>query len=336
MAQKISIATENDAEQWNAAVESAHHSTLFHTWNWLKIVEKHTDTTLYPLMCYKGTTLVAIYPVFVQKKMHIHVALSPTSGAYLPYLGPVIPGIEAMKQDNKESLSLFVQEAVDDFLFSQLKCKYVRIRTPPRLNDARPFKWSGYEVDPLYTYRINLKNGKEQVWEGFEKKLRSNIKKAIKEGIRIQAGGREDIEFIHKSLSNRMTEQGLSTSGSIDYLYDLFDTFYPSNMKLFIALYEGQKVAGNIVLFHKDVVYSWVGLSKSDIRGLSPNDLVQWDTITWACNSGFDYYEIMDAGVDPRLRHFKSKYNPDIEIWYSALKYDSYHLKLLSNILKKT
>lgn len=51
MAFSINIALEEDAEQWDAAVHSALHSTLFHPWKWLKIEEKHTDTTFYPVMC---------------------------------------------------------------------------------------------------------------------------------------------------------------------------------------------------------------------------------------------------------------------------------------------
>jgi lipid II:glycine glycyltransferase (peptidoglycan interpeptide bridge formation enzyme) len=62
---------------------------------------------------------------------------------------------------------------------------------------------------------------------------------------------------------------------------------------------------------------------KAELKGISPNDLVQWEAINWACNNGYKYYEEMDAGDDPRLRHFKSKYNPELAIWYTAIKYSS-------------
>ena len=54
-------------------------------------------------MFYKGSHLVAIYPVFIQKQGMIQVALSPPSRSYMLYLGPVIAEYELLKQDKKES-----------------------------------------------------------------------------------------------------------------------------------------------------------------------------------------------------------------------------------------
>jgi hypothetical protein len=42
----------------------------------------------------------------------------------------------------------------------------------------------------------------------------------------------------------------------------------------------------------------------------------------------------MDAGDDPRLRYFKSKYNPDLVIWYGATKYSSFMYKTGETIYK--
>ncbi len=70
-------------------------------------------------------------------------------------------------------------------------------------------------------------------------------------------------------------------------------------------------------------MYLWVGIPKTDLVGISVNDVIQWEGIKWAEAQGMEYYEEMDAGDDPRLRHFKSKYNPDLLIWYSAVKYTS-------------
>ena len=81
-------------------------------------------------------------------------------------------------------------------------------------------------------------------------------------------------------------------------------------------------------------MYFWVGLPKTDIVGISPNDMIQWEAIRWAQSNGYEYFELMDAGDDPRLRHFKSKYNPDLVIWYSATKYSSFIFKIGENVFK--
>ncbi|MDG6258191.1 MAG: GNAT family N-acetyltransferase, partial [Methanomicrobiaceae archaeon] len=317
MSLTVSIATKNDAEQWDAAVESAQHGTLFHTWRWLRIVEKHTGTTLYPLMCFKGTHLVAIYPVFLRKKGVITIAQSPPGRAYLVYLGPVIANYDALKQNKKETALIAVQKEIDAFLFSTLGCTKVEIHSSPLLPDSRPFQWAGYHVEPRHTYRIDLTHGAGYVWEQFDRKLRVDIKKTEKEGVIIEEGGFSDIDFFHNAVSGTINREGLQISEHRAYLADLYEAFHPSNMKIYVAWYKDERVGGMITLLDKGVMYLWVGVPKCTIRGISPNDLAQWKAISWACAHGFNYYELIDTGAYPRLRPFKSKYNPELEIFYS-------------------
>ena len=163
-------------------------------------------------MLYKGTQLVAIYPLFIQKMGMVNVALSPPSRSYMLYLGPVIADYESMKQDKKESTYIRIQQEMDNYIFKTEGCGYARIRSSPGLYDSRPLRWSGYAVEPLYTYRINLTQGIDRVWEQFDRKLRVEIHKAQREGITVRTGDRNDFEFIHDSLYLRYEKQGLPGS----------------------------------------------------------------------------------------------------------------------------
>ena len=319
---------------WNELVKSSSFGTIFHTVEWLKVVENHSDAEYLPLMFYKGTQLIAIYPVFIQKHGPVKIALSPPSRAYILYLGPVIAGYESMKQDKKESTYIQIQQEMDNYLFSTLGCKFSRIRLSPGLYDSRPFRWAGYTVEPVYTYRIDLTQGINLVWEKFDRKLRVEINKAIREGITIRQGDLSDIEFLHDSLYERFIQQGISPVNYKKYLQDLYQKFYPDNLKVFIAELNGKRVGGTINLIFKDGMFLWVGIPKTDLVGLSPNDLVQWEAIKWAHANGLAFYEEMDAGDDPRLRYFKSKYNPDLLIWYVATKYSSKIYKIGSDAFK--
>jgi lipid II:glycine glycyltransferase (peptidoglycan interpeptide bridge formation enzyme) len=263
--------------------------------------------------------------------------LSGPSHAYLLYLGPVIVDYELLKQDKKEGLFIQIQEEVDKFIFEKNKCIYSRIRTSPGILDSRPLRWAGYQIDPLYTYRIPLMKGTKTVWENVDGKLRVKINKAIKEGITVRSGDWEDLEFIHRSLFTRFQEQGVKSADFTKYLRTLYESFYPDTLKIFIAEYKEERVGGIITLCYKDVMYHWVGVPKSSLEGISPNDLVQWEAIKWAIEHGFKIYEIMDSGDNSRLRVFKSKWNPDLIIWYSATKHSSIVYKIgesIFNILR--
>lgn len=337
---ELTIKTLENANEkaWNDLVESSPHGTIFHTVEWLRLVQEHTNAELLPLMFYKGSQLVAVYPIFIQKHGVIKVALSPPSRSYMLYLGPVIGDYESLKQDKKESNYIHVQQEMDNYIFGIKKCKYARIRSSPGLYDSRPLQWSGYTVVPYYTYRIDLTIGLDRVWEQFDKPVRRNINQSQQEGLTVRSGDKEDLEFIHDSLYKRYIEQGINPRDNKKYLLTIYQKFYPDNLKIFVVEYEGKRVGGTINLCYKNNLYAWVGMPKTNLAGKSPNELLRWEVIKWAQTNGFNYYEMMDAGDDPRLRHFKSKFNPDLVVWYSATKYSSFVYKMVENffnILKK-
>jgi len=329
----IKFIDDTKSDLWNQVIASSSHATIFHTWKWLKIVGKYTNTTFYPIVVYNGTNIAAIYPVFIQRKGFFNLAFSPPSHAYLLYLGPVIAEYENKKQDKKISTFTEIQHEVDKYLFQTLKCKYARIRLSPTLFDSRPLRWCGYTIDPLYTYRINLRDGKEKVWDQFDRKLRVSINRAMKEGIVVQQGSGDDLLLIERELARRQREQGTKSPDHSSYLAEIYENF-KDNMKIFLA-YHQEKMAGSLVaLRFKDVLQLWIGTPKSDLKGISPNDLVQWEAIQWACDNGLNWFENMDGGDNPRLTTYKSKYNPEPFIWFSATKYSSVFYQIGERLLK--
>ena len=338
MALTIKLLDREHEKAWDDVVLASSHSTLFHTVAWLRLAQEQTHAELLPCMFYKGSQIVAIYPIFIQKQGIINIALSPPSRSYMLYLGPVIAEYDSLKQDKKESTYLQIQQEMDKYIFETKGCKYARIRSSPGLYDSRPLRWAGYTVEPYYTYRIDLTKGIDQVWEQFDRKLRVEINKAVRDGVTVRTGDKEDLEFIHDSLYKRYQEQGLKPFDNKKYLLALYNTFFPDNLKIFVAEYKGQRIGGTINLCFKNSMYLWVGIPKSDLAGISPNALIQWEAIRWSHEHGFVFYEEMEAGDDPRLIYFKSKYNPDLVIWYSATRYSSYLYKAgetLLNIVRK-
>lgn len=332
----LKLADQTQSQEWDNVVMSSSHGTIFHTWKWLKCVEKHTRCNFLPIFAFNESQLVAIYPVFLQKKSVFNLALSPPAKSYLLYLGPVIADYDSMKQNKRENLQMSLQERVNEYLFSTFGCKYIRICTSPGLIDSRFFTWNGFLVHPQYTYRINLSRGIDEIWGSFDRKLRVDINRATKEQVIIKQGDLNDLLSISASLSKRFVEQGYVPNDYRTYLTDLYQEFYPEHMKIFIAVYNGERVGGMISLCFKRIMYLWIGIPKSTLKGISPNDLVQWEAIKWAHENHFEFYEEMDGGDNLRLQNFKSKYNPDLHIWYTAISYNSLVYKWLENVYRST
>lgn len=325
---KLKILKEEDSEFWDKLVESSSYGTIFHTWKWLKIIEKYSNSKLYHIVAFKEDITVGIYPIFIIRKGLINVAFSPPPGFDL-YLGPLFLA-EILKQDKKESCFIEFQKKIDDFLFSELRCKYVEIHSSPGLYDCRPLKWCGYQVIPRYTSRINLTKGVDYVWSQFDKKLRVGINRAIRENVIIEEANEDDLKFIIDNTINKRYDELSIRPMPVDsnHILELYKEFNTKNMKFFIARYKGERVSALIAPTYKGVMYFWIGAIK-ELAGVPQNDLLQWEAIKWASNNGLAYYENMGTGDLVRFRSSRSKYNPEPIMWFESIKYSSNLYKIL-------
>jgi hypothetical protein len=317
---EVRLAEKDEVVEWDSLVEASLYGTIFHTWKWLKIMEKHTKSKLYPFIGLRGDLTIGIFPLFYQKKGFVKAVFSPPPHLAVPYLGPVLTYSNQTRQNKKISIFREFPKQVDDFIFSELTPNYVLIRLPEGPIDSRPFKWTGYQVEPEYNYIFDLTKGEDMLFKNFRKDLRQTITRTSKRGVLVKEGSLEELIFIYNSLVKRYKEQNKIFYLSKEYLIDIYNSFYPQNLKIFAALCDGKLCGGAVTLCYKNKIISWLGSAKTDISGTSPNDLAQWEAMKWACKHGFRYYEEIGANTQ-RLDYFKSKYSPNLSIYFSAKKY---------------
>jgi len=316
---RISILSEHDLDLWNAIVDASQHGTIFHRWEWLKIAEKHSKSKLYPLIGLEGNEPVGILPLFYSRRWLLRMVFSPPLGATIPTLGPILINYGKIKPHKMEHVYQEFHKQVDHFINSELHPDYVSITTSPGLLDVRPFIWSGYRVTPYYTYKIDLTAGEAAVWGSFNKKLRSDIKRAEPKGIIVREGTVDDIQYLFHSLKERYHMQNMGSLISIEYLYDLFKEFGSRNLWISVARYNNQTVGATLLITYKETTSIWLGVAKSGLAGLPTNDLIQWEAIKWSIKNGYKAFELIGANTR-RLCEFKSKYSPHLEVYFNAQK----------------
>lgn len=321
--------------KWDSLVEETSEGTIFHSLNWLKIIEKHTSSKLHPLIGFKGGEIVGVFPLFRQDFMFsfLKTVLSPHGSSLVPYLGPLFLKYNEHKQDKKESILKDLQAAFEDFI-QHISADYVSIVLSPGFLDIRPYQWSGYDVRPCYTYIQNLSDI-ESLWNGLKKQLRKNINNAERRGVTVNEGNKKDLDFLYSSVFQRLKEQQLFLEIPKEYLYDLYDTFYPRNLRIFTAEYKGEKVGGLLITCYKDKVSVWFGAVKSEFSGLYPNDLLHWTVMKWTNEQGFRKFEIIGAN-SPTISFFKARYNLNLQLYFSASKYSSWFVKYAKSAYLKT
>lgn len=321
MTSAIERYSNKDAHDWDTLVKESGMGTIFHTWNWLKIVEKHTNSTLHPLVIKKNDIPIGIFPLFFQKTGIIRMVYSPPPRSSLFYLGPVIMNYETMRQDRRENCYFEAQKLVDDYIAAELKADYVSISLPPGLPDPRPYSWTGYSVKPLYDYVIDLSCGPEMLFQSLDKKKRQDLNRAKRKGMEVRIGSRKEYEIVLGLMNKRYRQQNKMVSVPQEYLLDIYDAFSP-NMYVYYATYEGEIVSGLIDLHYKDTIYSWIGnLKPVKTVSPSPSDLVAWEAVKYSSEQGFKSYINLSAAGNKRLyAYYATKFNPHLGIRFSVKK----------------
>ncbi len=325
----VTIRECTNQKEWDSLVDNSIHPTTFHRFQWLKLIEKHSGTKLHALIASMGTNDIGILPVFYKKSRGMRMLFSPPPKSGLTNLGPLtIRYDKVLKAQTIEKATHASIDAFDTHIKEEFNPNYIRLSTVPGYTDARPLTWAKYDVHPEYTYISDISGGPDTILANYQKQLRTDLKKTIKEGVTVEEGGKKELDMIQATLAARFEQQGVSTNLTKEYLRDLYDAFHPSNFRIFIAKYKGDHVGGFICVCHPDRASYWAGGGKTDIKGIYPNDLLQFEAMKWAHSQGYKRYEIVDAG-DERLRHFKSKFNPDLVIWFQAERHSPSHLKHL-------
>jgi hypothetical protein len=319
--------TNADENHWDSLVESSPQGTVFHTWAWVSAMAKHSRISLFgetikpvfhPLIAENHGKAIGIMPLYEFPGRFVNYIFSPPPHTAVTYLGPCLKIPDNMKQGNHERLQRGFQNAIEEYI-AKIGANCIRIRPPPKFNDARPYLWLGYEVTPLYNYVLDLQRPIEEIFQQSEPSFRNKVRRTEKEGYTVREGSFKDLEKLYMQQKARYEEQGKQIEIELEYLQDLWMNMPPGRLRMLIVEKRGEHVTATIEAYYKGRVYGWIGNPKSQsVRG-SPNDLLIWEVIKYAVSNGYMEYENIWAN-DERLNPFKTKLNPHINRYYSVVR----------------
>ena len=156
-------------------------------------------------------------------------------------------------------------------------------------DDAKNFR---EEIQPRYVFRLDIKNKTEdEIFAGFHSKTRYNVRLAIKKGVEVKEGTREDLKDFHKIMIETGNRDGFITR-PLSYFEKMYDNMVPDgHMKLLMAYYDGKPISGVIPIFYGNKTWYLYGASSNQHRNLMPNYLLQWEMIKMAIARHDDIYD---------------------------------------------
>ena len=215
-----------DKKRWDQFVETSPQGLLFHKWDFLKTVERHSKYRFLPYCVYSGEEPRCIFPFFIMRDRHgmTYMVSPPPLDTQIPYLGPAFdPSVQALKATAKEK----ILDQVTDELCREIDTiapNFVYFMTVPNFLDVRFFVWKNYREHSRFTYAIDLERSLDEIWASFSRSCRRRSRSVSAHSPEIQQT--DDVSPLLDIWRPRFAELGMQVPLLSDsYLKELVAAF---------------------------------------------------------------------------------------------------------------
>lgn len=159
---------------------------------------------------------------------------------------------------------------------------------------------------------VDLTKSEQELWSSLHSKRRNEIRKAYKEGVRVQIiTEREEVDECYAILKSVYTQAGLPLADKT--MFDAaFELLAPQEMIKYFGAFSNDSLIGVIcILAYKETLYDWYAGSRFEYLKKYPNDVLPWEVFKWGKENGYSVFDFGGAG-DPNkdygVRKFKEKF----------------------------
>ena len=153
---------------------------------------------------------------------------------------------------------------------------------------------------------LGLPESAEALMKGFKSKLRSQIKKALKVGLKAEIGGFELLDYFYEVFLVNMRDLGSPVHSK--RLMENVLRHFPNDAKIIIVCNNGQAVAGSIVVGFKNILENPWSSSLRRFGHLNANMLLYWTMLEYACENGFKQFDFGRSTPDEGTYKFKEQW----------------------------
>ena len=155
-------------------------------------------------------------------------------------------------------------------------------------------------IQPRRTIIVDLTASEKEILARMKSKWRYNIRLSARKGVVVCPGEIRDIEAFYRLM--RVTGQRDQFAiHSLDYYRRAMELFTSSGrVRLLLAYYEGQLLAGLMAYAFNRQSWYMYGASSDAYRQFMPNHQLQWRAMQWAREKGCTHYDLWGiADTDP-------------------------------------
>jgi len=271
MSLKFEIINPLQFEGWDELILQTHGYFFFHSSAWAKVLyDSYNYTPLYFTLI-DGNKLLVLIPL-----MEVNSFLTGRRGVALPfsdYCDPILS--ERIK---KEEIFNYIINYGE-----KAQWKYFELKAGEKLfKDIKPSAIFCRHV-------LNLSKSVDLVFSKFRDSTKRNIKKAIREGVKVKIyNSLESIKEYYRLHCITRKTHGLPPQ-PFCFFRNIYDKIISKNLGFVVlASYNGKKIAGNVYFHIQKKAYYKYGAMDKKYQHLRASNLVMWEAIQWFTKNGYE------------------------------------------------
>ena len=350
MTVRIETLQSANAHTWDAYVHNHPQGTLYHLSGWKNIIEKTYGHKTYYLMAVDSSKLKAQSSkensIIVNKLsinsceldsnrvvgilplVHLKHFLFGNTVLSIPFFD--MSGILA---EDEEAEMTLLSEVIN--LGRKLKVKTIELRHAQPLACLSHSKQASID-DPQNTHLsfdlsalsyitkshkvrmlLDLPESSNLLMKSFKSKLRSQIKKPIKEGLSAKIGGGELLDDFYKVFTVNMRDLGSPVHSKRLMRNVLLE--FPDKSGVVMVYKDDLPIACSMIVGFRDTLENPWASSLREYSKMSPNMLLYWTMLKYACDNGYKYFDFGRSSPEEGTYRFKEQWGakPQPLHWHS-------------------
>ncbi len=315
---------------WDRYVRLHPQGGPFHLFGWKNVFEKTYHLPAYYLMAVdspSGQASAAPSPFQIKGILALALVCSPGRRrrlVSLPYLD--VAGVLA---DDRRGESRLIEEAIHIARSKRARWIELRQAAPLACHSLAPASGKTMIDCNLETmvgsWQVSshkaglqrpLPSDSRQLMQSFKSKLRSQVKKAMKNGLTCESGGTELLPAFYGVFARNMRDLG-----SPIHHYRFFETVFATFGDRACVVLVRRKldpVAASVVLLYGNRSHNPWASSVKDFRKLGTNMLLYWAMLAHACDHGMDIFDFGRSSPGAGTYVFKQQWEarPTPLYWY--------------------
>lgn len=209
-------------------------------------------------------------------------------------------------------------------------CLEVRLALPPMAPALRgsacprvnPLLAMACENTLTQTWVVDLREGRESVWNRMDGRARTAMRKAEKTGVTVRQAGPDDCSVYYRLHCDTYQRTGAQPH-SAKYFDAIWERFLARGLvRIWIAELDGEPVAAENFGVYKRAAIYWTGAASAKGLAAEANSLLQWTAMQWMMTNGIEWYETGEAfphasaGKQKGLNDFKKSFGGELYPYY--------------------